>query len=551
MSDLSSQSPRENGRGSVVLQALTAVVVLSAMVVLALRMTVAPNSKPAASDRDFSIDRAFAHVKTIASQPHPAGSAANAKVREYLRNDLTSLGLKPEVQTATILRRAGEWQVVNNVIARLPGKTRKRPIMLAAHYDSVDGGPGAGDDTAGVAALLETARALRASGPLDREVILLITDGEERGLLGARGYFERHEADYWRSEIGLVMNFEARGTAGPSIMFETAPHNLSFIRLFASTSPYPIGNSLSYDVYRLLPNNTDFTVFRWAGLKGLNFAFIGNYFYYHTGKDSIENLDRDSLYHHGVSALALARRFGELSDEELDGLLSDHQPNAVYFNLWTTLLARYSANWIWPLSILQLLLAAFVLTRGFRRKSISPRGVGGAAIRLLLALFITPVAVYGMMSLVHPVGAPLAFNLQLSAVAILSTIITLAFGLEFRRIVRPLDLAASGIILFSILSIPVNIYLPGGSFITFWPTLFATAGFAAAAHFPATSWRLLPLCLLAAAPAVWLLVPLNVQVVTAMRLELAPVLSALIVLTVWLAMGAIAPAFAVRQEKAG
>lgn len=528
-------------RGRRYLQLIVVLAVLGVAIVLTLRTTHAPEPRPPFGDAEFSVDRAMAIVRIIATEPHPLGSAANTRVREYLVDSLRMLGMTPEVQTGEVQRRSGELKSVHNIISRLPGKSGagKRAVMLAAHYDSVDAGPGAADDGAGVAALLETARALRAGPPLERDAILMITDGEEKGLLGARGFFERPEALEWKKQIGVVMNFEARGTAGPSIMFETAPHNLAFIRHFADVAPYPNANSLSYDVYRLLPNDTDFTVFRRAGLKGLNFAFIGNYFYYHTMNDSLANLDKDSLYHHGSAALAMTRHFGNLSDAEMSEVLADDQPDAVYFNLSSALLVRYSATWIWPLAVLQLLLTGSALVVGFKRGLVSARGVGGAGVRLLLALIVTHVAVYGMMRLFHPARTPGAFNLQLMSVAALSVMITLMMALEFRRIVRVSDLAAVGLILFSVLSIPVNLYLPGGSFLMLWPALFATGGFWAAGYFRARSWSFLGLCILAVLPTVWLLVPLDLLVFTALRLEAAPLLCSLLVITVWMVIGTV------------
>lgn len=530
-----------NERGRLYLQLIVVLVVLGAATVLSLRMTHAPLPQPPVGDADFSVHGALGIVNAIATEPHPASSPANTKVRDYLLDHLQLLGMSPEVQAADVQRRSGERQTVHNIIARLPGKNGagRRAVMLAAHYDSVDAGPGAADDGAGVAAMLETARALRAGPPLDRDVILMITDGEEKGLLGARGFFERPEALEWKKQIGVVMNFEARGTTGPSVMFETAPHNLSFIRHFAAAAPYPNANSLSYDVYRLLPNDTDFTVFRRAGLRGLNFAFIGNYFYYHTKNDSLANLDAGSLYHHGTAALAMTRHFASLSDAEMAELLADDQPDAVYFNVWPTLLVRYSAKWIWPLAVLQLLLTGWALVLRFKRRLISGRGLAGAGVRLMLALLVTPVAVFGLMRIFHPARTPEAFNLQLLCVAALSAVITLMMALEFRRTVRAGDLAATGLILFSLLSIPINIYLPGGSFIMLWPVLFATGGFWAAGYLKGGSWGLLGICILAVLPTIWVLAPLDSMVFTALRLEAAPFLCGLLVITVWMVMGVV------------
>ena len=52
-----------------------------------------------------------------------------------------------------------------------------------------------------------------------------------------------------------------------------------------------MSNSLYYFIYKLLPNDTDFTVFKAAGYEGLNFALIGDVERYHTPQDDFAHLD--------------------------------------------------------------------------------------------------------------------------------------------------------------------------------------------------------------------------------------------------------------------
>ena len=152
------------------------------------------------------------HLAVIAQRPHQIGSTEHAVVRDYLVKELKTHGLVTEVQTTTALNpiwrsefRAG---TVQNVIARLPGVANSKAVMLVAHYDSVPNSTGASDDGAGVAALLETVRALKSAAHLKNDVIFLFTDGEEPGLLGANAFTSEH---LWAKDVGLVMNFEARG----------------------------------------------------------------------------------------------------------------------------------------------------------------------------------------------------------------------------------------------------------------------------------------------------------------------------------------------------
>ena len=82
--------------------------------------------------------------------------------------------------------------------------------MLAAHYDSVAACPGPSDDGAAVAAMLESVRALLTVDLLRNDLVLLITDGEEDGLLGAAAFAPKYPLADRRA---VVLNWEAR--AGP------------------------------------------------------------------------------------------------------------------------------------------------------------------------------------------------------------------------------------------------------------------------------------------------------------------------------------------------
>src|SRR5437773_2103270 len=60
-----------------------------------------PEPVPASAPANvFSAGRAIEDIKVIGAVPHPVGSAANAKVRDYLVGRMRSLGLSPQVQRA-------------------------------------------------------------------------------------------------------------------------------------------------------------------------------------------------------------------------------------------------------------------------------------------------------------------------------------------------------------------------------------------------------------------------------------------------------------------
>jgi len=148
---------------------------------------------------------------------------------------------------------------VENIVARVVGTDSTGAVLVASHYDSVPAAPGAADAGSGVAAVLEAMRAFKTGQPPRNDLILLFTDAEELGLLGARAFVEQHA---WAKDVRMALNFEARGTRGPAWMFETSAGNGAVVAEWASLVPKPAGSSLTYEVYKRLPNDTDFTEFK-------------------------------------------------------------------------------------------------------------------------------------------------------------------------------------------------------------------------------------------------------------------------------------------------
>jgi Peptidase family M28 len=267
----------------------------------------APVNAPATA---FSANRAMADIAGIAAVPHPVGSAAQHAARDDLVGRMAALGLAPQVRPGagvelpkgTTNRLLGGF--VENIVGVLPGRDRSLPaVALMAHYDSVPGSAGASDDAAGVASALEVVRAIKARGVPTRDVVVLITDGEEAGLLGADAFFRR---DPMAAHVGFVFNMEARGSAGRVQMFETADDNGGAVRLMAATAHRPQASSLTGFIYKRMPNDTDFTVARRAGVPGLNYAFIGRQFDYHSPSSVPATQDPGTLQDMGDQVLPAA-----------------------------------------------------------------------------------------------------------------------------------------------------------------------------------------------------------------------------------------------------
>ncbi|MBB4797138.1 hypothetical protein HNP32_000852 [Brevundimonas bullata] len=352
---------------------------------LAVWTTQVPKPRPAdAPAAAFSAARAMTDIEQIARAPHPVGSAEHARVRAYLSARMTQLGLSPEEQSGPLspgaiqrLKKAGgDPDAANNqainLIGVLPGKDRSQPaVMLMAHYDTVVGSPGAADDSTGVGAVLEAVRAVQARGPIERDLVVLLTDAEELGLDGARIFFGGHPL---RDRIGAVVNLEARGGGGRAAMFETGREAGPTVDLFRRAAARADGGttatSLAVFMYEQMPNGTDFTIPKERGVGGLNFAFIGRPAQYHSADATPANLDQGALQHLGSQAL-------EAADALLRApALPAKGPNTVYADVFGRWMLSHSTAMGWGLLGLTALLGGFAAWRARRAVGLTATQVG-------------------------------------------------------------------------------------------------------------------------------------------------------------------------------
>lgn len=325
------------------LLALLLIALLTAAAVIAHRPP--PTPDPAATD-GFDTSRALTHLEQIAQEPSPIGSAANERNRDYLVQELQALGLDTEVHSAIGARAFGDQVVsglADNVVATLSGTDPTGQLVLAAHYDSTPTTPGTSDDKMGVAAILEIARHLTAGDPPRNDVVLLLSDGEEPGLIGAQALAEHHPVV---ERGGVLLNLEGPGNAGPSVLYNSTADNAALVELYAQAAPHPAGESAMAGIYRLMPNNSDFTTLEENGFVGLEFGPLDGRVYYHHPRDTVEALDPATLHHHGANTLALTHA---LANTGLDQMRAE--ADATFFTLGGTVV-HYPGALVWPLALL-------------------------------------------------------------------------------------------------------------------------------------------------------------------------------------------------------
>ncbi len=372
----------------------------------------APRGPQTPADQ-FSAARAMQDVRVIGERPHPVGSADHARVRDFLFQRIATLGLNPAFQSGALspeaITRLDRWggdpaaagnQAVN-IVGVLPGRDPKsEAVLLMAHYDSAWGSPGAADDGAGVAAVLEAVRAIKARGVADRTLVVLLTDAEELNLDGARLFFSEHPL---RDRIGAVVNLEARGGGGRAMMFETGRGNAETIRLFTRAAAKADGGAtstaLSIFVYENMPNGTDFTIPKDRGIAGLNFAFIGRPSQYHSPSSTPDALDQGSVQHIGSQALeatdALVRA------ETLPGA----GENAVYGDYLGRVFIVQNVHFGWVLLAITAGLGAFAAWGARHATRISGADVGRGMLSGLWLLAMGIVVAHGVRVLAGPMSA--------------------------------------------------------------------------------------------------------------------------------------------------
>lgn len=414
---------------------------------------------------EFSAARAMIWVQRLAREPHRSGTRANDAIRAELITALRGLGLTVVTDEPTVVR---DTRIANprNIYGRLPGRRGAAPggnpaassaFLLMAHYDSVPYGPGAADDLSGVAAILETLRALEAGSPLENDLLVAFTDGEECGLLGGKA-FGQHP---WAREVGCMLNFEARGMRGPSYLFEFGGPQTWLLQEIAQSGAPLRTSSLMYEVHRRLPFTTDYTMLR-DSIPGMNAAFVGRFPLYHSANDTPQHLDPRSLQHHGEYALSFTRRFCSLPP-------SGPHPTThpVFFTVFGSHLVWYPE---WLNSALTIILTIAVILYIFRGGRI--RALRMALKAGFFVLFwgttasLIPAAI-GVLT--H--GPFLLYQNWSFILAGLSLGSAIALGLfiRYRRTVDGRSLHVAALALWGLGMIVQYFLLPAGLFLWQWP----------------------------------------------------------------------------------
>jgi hypothetical protein len=432
-----------------------------------------------AAPTEFSAIRAHEILKELVGDgvPHPMGGAADGKVRALIVKRLTALGYATELQTGLSCNDFGACGTPTNIVATRGEITGKDAVMLAAHYDSVPAGPGASDDGVGVANLLEIARILSAMPLPKHPIVLLVTDGEEAGLLGASLFTREHPL---AKRIWAAVNMDTRGVSGPSLMFETGTANAWLMRLYGKSTLEPITNSLCYVIYKTLPNNTDFTIFKAASYQGFNLAFIGDVAYYHTPLDSFANASPATMQHQGANALSGLLALANATD------ISPPAADSLFFDVLARWVLVWPIGFVLPASLVALALLAAAAVLLIRKRHLSYAQAAYGFIGVLANVLLSGALAIGVLALLRFLGRlppiqgpswiahPLAMHVGFSALALLTTT---AMAAWFARRAGFWGFWFGASLLAALLSVASGLIIPAAGYVDLLAALAALLGF--------------------------------------------------------------------------
>ena len=453
-------------------QSLISFFLIIGLVYLSFSSLMPKSGTPASiSETKFSTERALIHLKEITKAPHYIGTEEHARVREYIVEQLNGLGLETEIQEGFIMNT--KWKSLDkpkNILAKIKGSGNGKSLLLLSHYDSaLTPSFGASDAGSGVVTILETIRAFQASAKTPtNDIIVLFTDAEEVGLDGARLFVKNHP---WAKNVGIALNFEARGSGGPSNMIvETNSGNKNLINAFMEADvKFPVASSLMYSIYKMLPNDTDSTVLRQGGdIDGFFFAFIDDHFDYHTANDNFENLDRNTLQHQGEYLLPLVHYF---ADADLSSLKSseDH----VYINVPILKMISYPFAWIIPMLILAISVFIVLIVYGLNKKVLSGKTIARSFVPFLLAFVICGlIGFYGwkLLLILYPQYSEIQHGFTYNGHTYISFFVLVSLAILFgvyHRYSKKTNVASlliAPLIFWLLINVMVAIYLKGAAF---------------------------------------------------------------------------------------
>ena len=189
-----------------------------------------------------------------------------------------------------ILRQEKEKRISRNLILRIDGSQRADEVLtVSAHYDSVPEGPGAYDNMAGAAIVMELCRYFSVHRP-SRTMEFLWFGAEEKGLYGSLNYVERHGEELAAHRFNMNVDLAGQTIGGTVIGVTGNPEICQILSAYAHETG--MGVSLKHQIW-----GSDSNSFAWKGVPAMTLNRDG--FGMHTRHDtaaliSVWSLERSS-----------------------------------------------------------------------------------------------------------------------------------------------------------------------------------------------------------------------------------------------------------------
>ncbi|CAH1181734.1 unnamed protein product [Phyllotreta striolata] len=336
----------------------------------------------------FIAERAYNWLKTLTEiGPRPAGSYENEIlavnllksaieniIGEANENHLIELDVQ-KVSGAFNLKfldgMTNVYRDLQNVVVKLGSKKRSpHSLLINCHFDSVVDSPGASDDGASCAVMLEILRVLSKSNKLLRHnIIFLFNGGEENFLPASHGFITQHK---WAKEIRAFINLEACGAGGREVLFQAGPNHPWILETYSEQVPYPYASSLAQEIFQsgIIPGDTDYRIFRdFGNISGLDFAWSANGYVYHTKYDSVEHVPLGSLQRTGDNILALAK--GMAQGHQLSNIEEYRAGNLVFFDFLGAFVVRWPMAVSDVINISSVILSLYSICRNYRSAKVT------------------------------------------------------------------------------------------------------------------------------------------------------------------------------------
>jgi hypothetical protein len=433
---------------------------------------------------NFSYIRAKEDLKVITKEPHSTlyHQEALKEVREYIFKELEFLNMNPQVfNYKNVKNEKGNVVDLTNIYGKIDGENGEEGsyILLVAHYDSAGSNPqnnngysyGASDDGYGVATILEMLRDIRSSGKeLKNGIKVLITDGEEMQLIGSREEFNNNLSLY--KNVSYAINFEARGTSGPVIMFQTSEKNNKVLDLYKKAN-YPITTSLVTDLYKD-SGRSDFLNIKDKGIPGINFTTLDKVEYYHTPEDSYENISDKSLKHYGNQVLPIVEEF-IYSDKYNDINYFKQGSDTIFLTILPNVVLDYSVTLGRILAILTIMAVIVIIIFNKDKLKGILKVTGKNIIQIIFALILGLIISFGLATIsginftLNHMGKVPGDDILVIVLPILLLVLILKIEMKNKDNIKEKFFA--GILLQAILLSASMIFLPGASYLIMIPLM--------------------------------------------------------------------------------